>query len=160
MSTLGLIHMIFGLVALAAGTAVAFLRKGTRWHRTLGHLYLTSMIALNLSGLFIFRLFGAFGPFHWLALGSLLSLLIGMVPLFTRRPMHLWLARHAALMNGSYVGLLAATAAEITSRLPGTEESFGMVVGLTSAVVIGVGAWVINRTTPGNIEQVGARSRG
>lgn len=62
MSTVGFIHMIFGIVALVAGTAVLFLRKGTRWHRTLGHLYLTNMLASNISALFIYRLYGSFGP--------------------------------------------------------------------------------------------------
>jgi uncharacterized membrane protein len=46
MSTLGMIHMIFGIVALVAGTAVVLTRKGTRAHRSLGHVYLTSMIRL------------------------------------------------------------------------------------------------------------------
>jgi uncharacterized membrane protein len=67
MSTLGIIHMIFGLVALAAGAAELRLRKGARWHRTVGHLYLTNMLALNISALFIYRLFGGFGPFRWTA---------------------------------------------------------------------------------------------
>ena len=139
MSTLGWIHMIFGIVSLLAGTTVVLLRKGTRWHRTLGHVYLTSMISLNVTALFIYRLFGHFGPFHWLALSSLLTLMAGMVPVFTRRPKELWLERHVIFINVSFIGLVAATSAEITSRIPGLEEAFGSVVGLTSALVIGVG---------------------
>jgi len=61
MSTLGWVHLTFGAVALLAGTAVVLLRKGTRWHRTMGHVYLTNMVALNVSALFIYRLFGRFG---------------------------------------------------------------------------------------------------
>lgn len=157
MSTLGWIHTIFGIVALLAGTAVIFLRKGTRWHRTLGHVYLTNMVALNVSALFIYRLFGHFGPFHWMALGSLLTLIVGMVPVLTRRPKGSWLELHAAFINGSYVGLVAAFAAEITSRLPGTENSFGLVVGVTSALVIGVGAALIQRNLPQSISRTPAR---
>ena len=159
MSTLGLIHTIFGLVALAAGTAVLFIRKGGRWHRTLGHIYLTNMLALNISALFIYRLFGTFGPFHWLALISLLSLIAGMVPVFTRRPKGGWLQLHAAFINGSYIGLVAATASEITSRLPGTDESFGLVVGATSFIIIGIGAYLIKRYLPGSIASTPARFR-
>ncbi|GJM40669.1 MAG: hypothetical protein DHS20C20_09510 [Ardenticatenaceae bacterium] len=159
MSTLGLIHTIFGVVALLAGTAVILLRKGTRWHRTLGHIYLTNMLALNISALFIYRLFGTFGPFHWLALISLLTLIAGMVPIFTRRPKGGWLELHASFINGSYVGLVAATAAEIASRLPGTEESFGLVVGGTSFVVIFIGGLLIQRFTPTSIRQTPARFR-
>jgi uncharacterized membrane protein len=159
MSTLGIIHMVFGLVALAAGAAVLFLRKGTRWHRTLGHLYLTNMLALNISALFIYRLFGGFGPFHWLALVSLITLIAGMVPVFTRRPKRHWLDLHAFFINGSYAGLVAATAAEITSRLPGTEESFGLVVAGTSILVVAVGGYLIQTLTPTSIRQVTARFR-
>lgn len=157
MSTLGLIHMIFGIVALAAGTAVLFLRKGTRWHRTFGHLYLTNMLALNISALFIYRLYGGFGPFHWLALGSLITLIAGMVPVFTRRPKGRWLQQHAAFINGSYVGLIAATAAEISSRLPGTEESFGLVVATTSALIMITGGILIHKLTPLALRQTSPR---
>ena len=157
MSTLGFIHMIFGILALVAGTAVLFLRRGTRWHRTLGHLYLTNMLALNISALFIYRLYGSFGPFHWLALMSLLTLVAGMVPVFTRRPKGRWLELHASFINGSYVGLVAATAAEITSRIPGTEASFGLVVGGTSVVIMVVGGLLIQRFTPASIRQTPSR---
>ncbi len=157
MSTLGLVHVVFGLVALAAGTAVVLTRKGTRWHRTLGHMYLTTMIGLNVTGLFIFNLFGHFGPFHWLAVASLLTLIAGLVPVFTRRPRGRWLEWHAAFINGSYVGLVAATAAEITSRIPGTEEYFGLVVGLTSALIMGIGGFLIQRTMQTSIGRTPAR---
>jgi uncharacterized membrane protein len=151
--------MVFGLVALMAGAAVLLLHKGTRWHRTLGHLYLTNMLALNISALFIYRLFGGFGPFHWLALVSLVTLIAGMVPVFTRRPQGHWLDLHASFINGSYVGLVAATAAEITSRLPGTEESFGLVVAGTSILVVAVGGYLIQTRTPTSIRRAPARFR-
>lgn len=157
MSTLGWIHTIFGLVALAAGTAVILMRKGTGWHRTLGHVYLTNMLALNISGLFIYRLYGHFGPFHWMAVASLLILLVGMVPVFTRRPAGGWLRLHAAFINGSYVGLVAATASEMTSRLPGTEDHFNLVVGLTSLLIIAVGAALIHFSLPRSLRHIPAR---
>jgi uncharacterized membrane protein len=157
MSTLGWIHTIFGIVALLAGTAVILLRKGTRWHRTLGHVYLTNMLALNVTALFIYKLYGRFGPFHWMALGSLLTLIVGMIPVFTRRPKGGWLELHAAFINGSYVGLVAATAAEITSRIPGTEDYFGLVVGTTTALVIGIGATLIHRNLPQSISRTSTR---
>jgi len=157
MSTLGWIHMVFGIVALLAGSAVVLLRKGSRWHRALGHVYLTSMISLNVTALFIYRLFGHFGPFHWLALSSLLTLMAGMVPVFTRRPKGLWLERHAIFINISFIGLVAATSAEITSRIPGLKEAFGPVVGLTSALVIGIGMALLFRNLPQSIRRTPAR---
>jgi uncharacterized membrane protein len=159
MSTLGWVHVIFGILALLAGTAVLLLRKGTRRHRTLGHVYLTSMIGLNISGLFIFNLYGSFGPFHWLALGSLITLGAGLVPVFTRRPKGHWLEWHAAFLNGSYVGLVAATAAEITTRIPGTDEYFGLVVAVTSASVMGIGGYLIQRNMQKSFNSTPARFR-
>lgn len=157
MSTLGIIHMVFGIVALLSGTGVVFLRKGTRWHRTLGHLYLTSMLSLNTTALFIYNLYGQFGPFHWLAISSLLTLIAGIVPVFARRPKRRWLEQHAIFMNFSFIGLVAATAAEITSRIPGLEDQFGVVIGLTSALIIGIGAALLHRNLNRSIRQTSTR---
>ena len=157
MSTLGWIHTVFGMAALLTGAAVIVIRKGTRWHRTLGHLYLTTMISLNVTSLFIYNLYGHFGLFHWLAVSSLLTLIAGMVPVFTRRPIGRWLELHAIIINISYIGLVAATAAEITSRIPGLEDVFGLVVGGTSALIIGVGAALIRRFLPQSIRRAPAR---
>lgn len=158
MSTLGWIHTIFAVIALLTGAVVLVRRKGGRWHRTLGHFYLTSMVTLNVTGLFITRLYGGFGPFHWMALISLLTLLAGMVPVLTRRPRGGWLEQHAAFLSGSYVGLLAAAASEVTSRLPGTEAHFGLVVGGTSAVIIAAGVILIRRYQPGSVARTPVRA--
>ncbi len=157
MNTLGWTHIVFGVLALLAGTVVVLTRKGTRWHRTLGHVYLTAMIGLNVTALFIYNLYGRFGPFHWLAVSSLLTLIAGMIPVFTRRPKGRWLEQHALIVNISYIGLVAATAAEITSRIPGWEDGFGWVVGATSALVIGIGAVLMQRKLPQTIRRTPAR---
>jgi uncharacterized membrane protein len=154
---LGWIHTIFGIVALLASTAVVLVHKGTRWHCTLGHVYLTAMVSLNTTGLFIYNLYGHFGPFHWLALSSLVTLVAGVVPVFTHRPKGGWLMRHAIFINISQIGLLAATAAEIISRIPGTEEIFGLVVGGTSVVVIGTGAILLHLNLPRSLRRTPVR---
>ena len=159
MSTLGWVHLVFAAIALGAGTAVIFMRKGTRWHRTLGHVYLTCMIALNVTALFIYKKFGIFGPFHWMAVASLLTLLVGMIPVFMRRPKGSWLQLHAGFISGSYVGLIAAAGSEVTSRIPGTDEIFGLVVSLTTALIIGVGIFLIQRNLPKAIERTPSRFR-
>ena len=146
MSTIGVIHTIFSVVALIAGTAVVMMRKGTRWHRTL-------------SALFIYRLFGRFGPFHSLAVYSLIIIVVGMVPVLTRRPKKSWLMWHAAAISGSYVGLVAAFFAEITSRLPGTEQSFGPVVTITSVIINVIGFYFIMRYLPKIDKRLPARFR-
>ena len=131
----GLIHVLIALVALGFGTAVVLRPKGTARHRLLGRGYLSAMIGLNASALMIYEVFGGFGPFHWLALVSLASVLGGYHAAWSRY--NNWRHSHAYFMVGSYIGLLAATAAEIASRVPGW--SFGTSVIASSSIVIAVG---------------------
>ena len=160
MSTLGIIHTVFATVALFAGAAVLLLRKGTRWHRTLGHIYLTSMISLNITAFFIYDLFGGFGPFHWMAVASLVTILLGMIPVLTRRPKGSWLAVHAGFISGSYVGLVAGAAAEVTSRIPAGGTGFsGIAAGITTVLVTAAGVALIRRNLPVSISRTPSRFR-
>jgi uncharacterized membrane protein YjjB (DUF3815 family) len=93
------------------------------------------MVVLNGTALMIYELFGGFGPFHWMALASLLVTLVGYLP--ARSKPAGWMPRHAYFMTGSYVGLVAATVAEVASRVP--DWSFGWSVFISSVVVTVVG---------------------
>ncbi len=148
MSSLGWTHLVFALVALAAGAAVLLTDKGTRLHRTLGHVYATSMISLNITALFIYRLTGRFNVFHALALVSLLGLALGLGAVLLRRPRGDWLARHAHFLSGSYVGLVAAAAAEAAARAPVPGWRFGPAVALATLVVTLVGFYLMRRRLP------------
>ena len=145
---LGSLHTALGFLCLGLGTAVVSVRKGTRQHRRLGLCYAAAMLGLNATALSIYRVFGGFGPFHVLALISLATLSAGIWPALRRRPG--WLARHARLMSWSYVGLLAAAAAEAAVRLPIVRggAAFGLAALLASLAVVGVGAAVISRRVP------------
>lgn len=102
------------------------------------------MIAVNASALLIYELFGGFGLFHWMALLSLLTVLVGYLPARLRGPG--WKARHAYFMSGSYVGLIAALAAETFTRtewLP-----FFVAVGVISISVIFIGVLLMMRFIP------------
>lgn len=117
MSTLGWVHTVFAVVAMAAGGVVFLLPKGTRWHRTLGHLYGTAMLGLIATAFAIYDLFGGFGPFHVAAVASLVTLAPGLGSVLLRRPRTRWLDWHAGWMVGSYIGLMCAFAAETTTRV-------------------------------------------
>lgn len=157
-STIGLIHMIFGLLALTAGTIVILTRKGNRLvHRFWGYFYLFSMLATNATSLIIYDLTGTFNFFHWSALFSLIVLTIGMLPIFTRHPRagRGWIPRHAHFMAGSYLGVVLATAAEITSRVPSWD--FNLAVGGTVAVGSLIGVYLIDKLTPRAIANLNPR---
>jgi len=142
----GAIHVGLALVALVLGFAVVMRRKGDRLHRTLGHLYVSSMLGLNGTALMIYDLFGGFGPFHWAALASLATVIAGMAPAVLRRPRETWFETHAYIMAWSYVGLVAAAAAEVATRV--LTLPFWASVGLLSFVVIAGGGWIVQRRVP------------
>ncbi|MGI8843529.1 MAG: DUF2306 domain-containing protein [Gemmatimonadaceae bacterium] len=94
MSPLGWFHTATAVAALASGAAVLIRRKGTRWHRRAGWTYVVSMILLNVTALMIYRLFGYFGPFHYAAVASLVTVLAGTVIVVRRRPRGKWIEAH------------------------------------------------------------------
>jgi uncharacterized membrane protein len=141
---LGLIHLFVAFSAIVLGAMVIFARKGTGRHRWLGRGYVVMMLAVNGTALAIYELFGRFGVFHWMALASLVTVVIGYLPV--RKRGFRWKPRHAYFMTWSYVGLLAALASEIGTR---TEVlPFFGAVAVASVTVIIVGAWLIQRHVP------------
>lgn len=142
MSAIGLFHTTCATVALLSGAAVLMRRKGTRSHRRIGWVYVGSMLLMNGTALMIYRLFGGFGPFHVAALFSLVTVVAGIVPAVRRRPAN-WLDHHYQWMSWSYVGLCAAGASEVATRVPGFQFWWMVLAG--TFVVVGVGAVAIRR---------------
>jgi hypothetical protein len=79
-----------------------------------------------------------------MAIVSLVTLILGMASVLGRWPRRTWMQTHARLLMGSYVGLLAATASEVVTRVV-DDRFFDVAVALASAGVIGVGAALIYR---------------
>ena len=134
MTVLGAAHVAAALAALAFGAVVLLERKGTRAHRILGAAYVIALVITNGTALGVYRLTGAFGPFHALALIGLAVLVRGVVAVLRRRPG--WLLTHYYSMAWSYVGLLAAACAEVVARVPlGVvhDGRDGVIVGLICA---------------------------
>ena len=142
---MGLVHLAVSLAAILFGTAVLLTRKGTRKHRRLGRAYLLMMLALNVTALAIYELFDGFGLFHWMALFSLASVLLGYWPAWRKSAG--WKVRHAYFMTGSYVGLIAALVSEVATRT--AIVPFFEAVAIASAGVIVVGVWWMRRSIPG-----------
>ena len=146
LDALGLSHTLFGVAALFLGLVVMFRRKGTRTHRRIGQAYLLAMLALNVTGLTIYDLYGRFGPFHVAAVISLATIVAGFLPVYLRRPHGTWVSVHANFMGWSYVGLLAAFISEIAVRVPGVR--FGPGVMVTTVLVTVGGAILIHTRVP------------
>lgn len=143
---IGKVHLMLALVALASGAGVLLRRELGRSHRRAGWVFVGSMVGMNVTALFIYDLTGRPGPFHVLAVFSLVGVVVGVTHARRRRPTGSWRPLHAYWMAWSYVGLLAAAASEITTRVP--ESSFWwMVVGSSGAVIL-AGALVIRARLP------------
>ena len=141
---LGLAHLALAFAALVAGTIVIASRKGTSSHVLSGRIYVAAMIAVNVTAFLIYELYGGFGLFHWMALFSLATVLAGYIS--ARRRTAGWKIRHAYFMSGSYVGLVAALAAEILTRTPWL--GFLPAVAVASGGVFSVGLYLMFRHIP------------
>ena len=113
----GLVHLIFSVLALIFGTIVLVLKKGTLVHKRIGYLYTVSMLGLLVTAFMIYHLYGKFGIFHWLAIVSTITLIMGILPMWLKRPKN-YLDYHLKSMFWSVFGLYAAFAAETLVRIP------------------------------------------
>lgn len=155
MLAIGQLHFVAALVALASGAWVLMRPKGGRAHRVPGWVYAGSMLLLNGTALVIYRLTGAFGPFHVAALVSLATLVAGVVPARRRLPATAWLDRHYSFMSWSYVGLCAAAVSETATRFTALRAiardaglhaaGFWLIVAAATLVVVAVGSLLIRR---------------
>ena len=137
------LHIGSAVLAMIVGTAVVMRRKGTRTHRLIGYAYIAAMLVLNVSALAIYRRTGSFGPFHYAAIFSFVTVLAGFGAAWMRRPAGRWLELHLQLMAWSYIGLLAAAASEAAVRIPAAP--FWPAVVLSSVLILVVGGIVLNR---------------
>lgn len=133
----GLIHLVSSCCALLFGTLVLISRKGTKLHAKIGYLYLISMGVLIITAFMIYRLFNAWGIFHYATLFSLLTIALGMIPIWTKKPVKKWKYLHFSFMYWSVIGLYSAFGSEILTRIP--EAPFFGIVGLATMVILLIG---------------------
>ena len=137
-------HTLFGAFALAAGAAVLLRPKATRWHRQAGVLYVGAMVLLCVEAFGIrdsTPFFRGLGPFHILAVVSLVTVLGGYAVARRRRPG--WFEVHYRLMAWSYVGLVMATGSHLFRPvflflLRDLGLARGLALGLTAGVLWGL----------------------
>ena len=142
-SPLGGFHVAASAVSMVLGAYILLVTKGTARHRTAGYLYSSAMLATNLSAFGLYGLFGTFGPFHFAAVFSLFTLVMGIVPAIFRNNKS-WLIRHIYWMHYSVFGLYAAFVSEIITRLP-LAVPFFWSVGIATALVMISAAYTIRR---------------
>jgi hypothetical protein len=102
------------------------MKKGTMRHKQVGYVYVISMGILLLTAFMIYRLFNGWGIFHYTTIASLLTISLGMIPIWTKKPAKRWKYMHFSFMYWSVIGLYSAFVAEVITRIPDT-SFFGMV---------------------------------
>jgi uncharacterized membrane protein len=116
LSLLGWTHMAACMCAIAAGAVVLSGLKGTSRHRFAGHLYLSAMLATNLTAFAIYRR-GVFYRPHWFAVAALVAIAAGFVCVRFRRPRAYWLNAHLTSMVASYYILIGGGVNEVFLRI-------------------------------------------
>ncbi len=163
MSPFGQVHLTFSFIAIASGAMVLVRPKGTRWHRTLGHVYAMAMVGIVVTSFTLYGLTGGFGPFHVAAIVGGITLAGGLWSVLARRPKGTWIEAHASWMAWSYIGLMAAFSAEtltrfVMPRVAGYLEGYQMwgifwtSVAVASALVVAVGMWLVKTRLPDSIK--------
>jgi len=126
-----LIHIILGFSSLISGFTVLLIKKGSRNHRLIGRAYVLSMLGLNLTAFGIYKLFGGWGFFHWMAIASLIPLLAGYISIRYKK-----IEAHYFFMCWSYIGLLCATISEIFVHLPIAVQLLNVVPRVDTVFII------------------------
>lgn len=135
---LGWFHFIIALISMLSGTYILFQPKGTQLHKRFGYLYVLSMVLVCGSSLGVYNITGGVGVFHILAIAGLLTLVLGILPLFLKSIKNKYKFFHLWFMYYSVLGLYAAFVSELSLRIP--ENPSYTTVGITSAAVFILGS--------------------
>ncbi len=144
---IGQIHLWVSILALLMGTWVITTKKGTPRHKKVGYIYVVSMIMVNSTAFMLYNLYGKWGIFHWTALISSVTLLLGMIPMVIKRPSD-YISYHFGFMYWSVVGLYGAFVAEVLVRIPNVifdngipNTMFYNMLGVSLAITMGIGTY-------------------
>ena len=151
-SNTGLFHFIASILALLLGTLVLFLPKGTLKHKIIGRLYSMTMLVVLTTAFMTYRLFGAWGIFHWTAVISSLTLICGLIPILKKRPTNNYISLHFSFMYWSIMGVYGAFVSETLVRMPKVVVESGIpnsvfykMTGIGTAIVMGLGVYFFLR---------------
>ena len=141
---LGWVHFGSAILAMILGAVVVIKKKGTKFHVQVGYSYAAMMLILNITALMIYQLFGQFGPFHFAAVISLISIFGGLIPAYLKKPEKIWLEFHYEFMNWSVIGLYAAFWSETFSRFF-RFAGFWVLVTTATAMTVSVGWYLLKK---------------
>jgi uncharacterized membrane protein len=143
-------HVLAAFSALGAGVAVLVLPKGTHTHRVIGTVYVIALVVVNIAALSLHRE-NSFGVFHALAVASLVTIAVGLSPMFLGKRSPAVITTHAYCMAWSYAGLVAAGCGQLTVALG---QDGAWVVPVAIAMVLSISGVVIFRRVPSIVDRM------
>jgi uncharacterized membrane protein len=144
-------HVVAALTALLVGAAVLLLPKGTHTHRAIGTVYVVALVLVNMAALSLHRE-NAFGVFHALAVSSLVTIGVGLSPLFLGRRSPPVITTHAYCMTWSYAGLVAAGCGQLAAAVDQGEGAW--VVPVVIGTVLSISGVVIFGRVPSTVDHM------
>jgi len=137
-------HVVAATSALLLGAAVVLRKKGTQPHRLVGAAYVVTLVVVDSAALSVHHE-ATFGVFHVLAIVSLTTVAVGVVPLLMGRRSPEVFAMHAYCMVWTYAGLVAAGCGQLAASA--VEDSSRAVLGAIACVLL-VAALLITWRVP------------
>lgn len=134
---LGTAHVLAASVALTLGLVVLVRRKGDPWHVRLGRLYVVAILAVAVPALFVYNITGRPGPFHVLAIVSLLTTALGWLSVRRGGRSRAGVAAHATFMAWSWVGVVTAGLAQAANHRWPEESPWPVLVVVGLATLTG-----------------------
>ncbi len=151
----GLLHLIVSVIAMVTGSLVLGLTKGTKTHKRIGYIYSAAMLLVLITAFTMYNLFGTWGIFHWMAVVSSLTIVLGLIPILTKRPKKNYISMHFSFMYWSVIGLYGAFMAETFVRLPKIVVESGIpnamfynMTGIAVGLTMGIGAYYFIKLKP------------
>ncbi len=141
-------HVLAASLALLVGAAVLLSPKGTHRHRVVGTVYSLALVLVNAAALSLHRE-NTFGVFHVLAVASLVTIVVGLLPLLLGKRSPPVIATHAYCMTWSYVGLVAAGCGQLVVAVG--DGDGGWVVPVVIGTVLCIGGVVIFGRVPSTV---------
>ena len=135
-------HVLAACSALLMGAAVLRSPKGTQSHRMRGAVYVLALVLVNVAALSLHRE-STFGVFHALAVVSLVTIGVGLVPLLFGSRSAPVIATHAYCMAWSYAGLVAAGCGQLVVAVGQGDGAWavpvviGTVLSISGVVIFG-----------------------
>ena len=134
---LGTAHVVAASSALLLGLVVLVRGKGDAWHVRLGRVYVAVMLAAVVPVLFVYDITGRPGPFHALAVVSLLTTALGWLSVLRWGRSRPGVVAHGRFMAWSWIGVLTAGLGQLANHRWPQESPWPVLLAVGVATLIG-----------------------